>query len=277
MVVRAVAKIDDDGLRYLIGDDRGGLHVLALEEEHEGTTDGKETSSSSSSSSSTSSSGITLSFGISNLRVQRMGVTSCASTLSYLDNGAIFVGSSLGDSQLIRLSSTPIVSDEADNEMNTMEEDHESSSSTTATSSSSSSSSAASTSASTTLAHEPPSTYIEPIEEYQNIGPILDFTLVDAEKQGQAHIVSCSGAFKDGSLRVVRNGIGIEEEAALEMEGIKGMWSLRGQWLDEYDQYLVMTFRKETHVLGIDGATMGEVDIPGFDDTVQTLSCSNTM
>ena len=30
MVVRAVAKIDDDGLRYLIGDDRGGLHVLAL-------------------------------------------------------------------------------------------------------------------------------------------------------------------------------------------------------------------------------------------------------
>ena len=275
MVVRAVAKIDDDGLRYLIGDDRGGLHVLALEEEHEGTTDGRETSSSSSSSSSssTSSSGITLSFGIANLRVQRMGVTSCASTISYLDNGAIFVGSSLGDSQLIRLSSTPIVSDDADNEMNNMEEDNESSNSTTATTSSS----AASTSASTALTHEPPSTYIEPIEEYQNIGPILDFTLVDAEKQGQAHIVACSGAFKDGSLRVVRNGIGIEEEAALEMEGIKGMWSLRGQWLDEYDQYLVMTFRKETHVLGIDGATMGEVDIPGFDDTVQTLSCSNTM
>ena len=61
------------------------------------------------------------------------------------------------------------------------------------------------------------------------------------------------------------------------MEGIKGMWSLRGQWSDEFDQYLVMTFRKETHVLGIDGAEMGEVDIPGMEDNLQTLSCTNTV
>jgi DNA damage-binding protein 1 len=259
MFVRAVAQVD--GTRYLIGDDRGGLHILALEEDNN-TSNGKETStsspSSSSSSSSTSLSDISLSFSnVTDLRVEKMGETSCASAISYLDNGIVFVGSSLGDSQLIRLSSSN--ESEDDNDMVT------------------DSSSSSSGNSSNPVSSDEPPTLIHPIEEFQNIGPILDFTLVDAEKQGQAHIVSCSGAFKDGSLRVVRNGIGIEEEAALEMEGIKGMWSLRGQWSDEFDQYLVMTFRKETHVLGIDGAEMGEVDIPGMEDNLQTLSCTNTV
>ena len=31
----------------------------------------------------------------------------------------------------------------------------------------------------------------------------------------------------DGSLRIVRNGIGVVEQALVELPGIKGMWSLR--------------------------------------------------
>lgn len=42
-----------------------------------------------------------------------------------------------------------------------------------------------------------------------------------------AQIVTCSGAGADGSLRVVRNGIGVVEQALVELPGIKGMWSLR--------------------------------------------------
>lgn len=34
-------------------------------------------------------------------------------------------------------------------------------------------------------------------------------------------MVTCSGAFKDGSLRIVRNGIGINEQAAIELSGVK--------------------------------------------------------
>lgn len=33
----------------------------------------------------------------------------------------------------------------------------------------------------------------------QNIGPIIDFCLVDSEQHGYSHFVSCSGAFKDSS------------------------------------------------------------------------------
>lgn len=32
-------------------------------------------------------------------------------------------------------------------------------------------------------------------------------------------MVTCSGVFQDGSLRVVRNGIGIHEAAAMELPG----------------------------------------------------------
>lgn len=57
--------------------------------------------------------------------------------------------------------------------------------------------------------------YVEVIERYVNLGPIVDFCVVDLERQGQGQVVTCSGAYKDGSLRVVRNGIGINEQVLL--------------------------------------------------------------
>lgn len=33
-------------------------------------------------------------------------------------------------------------------------------------------------------------------------------------------MVACSGAFQDGSLRVVRNGIGVHEAASMELPGV---------------------------------------------------------
>ena len=35
-------------------------------------------------------------------------------------------------------------------------------------------------------------------------------------------IVSCSGHGKDGSLRVIRSGIGINEAASIDLAGVKG-------------------------------------------------------
>lgn len=36
-------------------------------------------------------------------------------------------------------------------------------------------------------------------------------------------LVTCSGAYKEGSLRIIRNGIGIHEHATIDLLGIKGM------------------------------------------------------
>lgn len=38
-----------------------------------------------------------------------------------------------------------------------------------------------------------------------------------------SQLVTCSGAFKEGSLRIIRNGIGIHEHASIDLPGIKGL------------------------------------------------------
>lgn len=35
------------------------------------------------------------------------------------------------------------------------------------------------------------------------------------------------GAYKEGSLRIIRNGIGIHEQASIDLPGIKGIWALK--------------------------------------------------
>lgn len=62
---------------------------------------------------------------------------------------------------------------------------------------------------------DPKGSYVEVLERYVNLGPIVDFCVVDLERQGQGQVVTCSGAYKDGSLRIVRNGIGINEQVLL--------------------------------------------------------------
>lgn len=101
---------------------------------------------------------------------------------------------------------------------------------------------------------------VEILSVHPNIGPIKDMCLVDNDKQGgQRQLVTCSGAYKDGSLRVIRSGIGLQEQASLEVGGIKGLWSLRTNERDAFDKYLVQSFLGETRVLAIENEEMGEV------------------
>ena len=138
-VITSVCRIDADGQRFLLGDLHGNLSVLHLHRSNN---------------------------AVCGLSCERLGVTSIASSLAYLDNGVCFIGSSFGDSQLIRLKS------EADEEGN----------------------------------------YVQLLDTYTNIGPILDMVVVESEREGQSRLVTCSGAYKDGSIRVVRSGIGLQEQ-----------------------------------------------------------------
>lgn len=59
--------------------------------------------------------------------------------------------------------------------------------------------------------------------------------------------MTCSGAYKEGSLRIIRNGIGIHELASLDLPSIKGMWPLRcGPDSNNKDNTLVMSFVEQT-------------------------------
>lgn len=204
-ITKAYGRVDADGSRYLLGDHAGLLDLLVIAHDKE---------------------------KVLSLKTEPLGETSIASTISYLDNACVYVGSSYGDSQLIKLTVQP----------------------------------------------DAKGSYVEVVERYVNLGPIVDFCVVDLERQGQGQVVTCSGAYKDGSLRIIRNGIGINEQASVELQGIKGMWSLRTSIDDAYDTFLVVSFINETRILAMNiEDELEETEIEGFCSQVQTLFCHDAV
>jgi DNA damage-binding protein 1 len=118
--------------------------------------------------------------------------------------------------------------------------------------------------------------YITVMETFTNLGPILDICVVDLERQGQGQMITCSGSFKEGSLRVIRNGIGIQEHACIDLPGIKGMWALKvGIEDNPYDNTLVLAFVGHTRILTLTGEEVEETEIPGLLNDQQTFHCAN--
>lgn len=118
--------------------------------------------------------------------------------------------------------------------------------------------------------------YVVPMETFTNLGPIMDICVVDLERQGQGQIITCSGSFKEGSLRIIRNGIGIQEHACIDLPGIKGMWALKVGIEDSvFENTLVLAFVGHTRILTLTGEEVEETEIPGFLNEQQTFYCGN--
>lgn len=49
-----------------------------------------------------------------------------------------------------------------------------------------------------------------------------------------------------GSLRIIRNGIGIHEQATIDLPGIKGMWALTLTPETGFNDTLVLSFVGQT-------------------------------
>ena len=78
-------------------------------------------------------------------------------------------------------------------------------------------------------------------------------------------------------MRIIRNGIGIQEMASIDLFGIKGVWSLK---LDSapphfYHNVLVLSFVGQTRMLRLSGEEVEEFDIPGFSCDLPTLFAGN--
>ena len=78
--------IDPDGSRFLLGDMAGHLYMLLLESEDR--VDGPV---------------------IKDLKLELLGETTIPESMTYLDNGYVYVGSRLGDSQLVSFSTTYLI------------------------------------------------------------------------------------------------------------------------------------------------------------------------
>ena len=116
--LQAYGQVDEDGSRYLLGDIAGNLYLLVL------THDGHR---------------------VLGLKLQTLGRTSAASTIAYLDNAVVYVGSATGDSQLVRLHPEAVVA-------------------------------------------EQPGNFVEVLDTFTNLGPIIDMCVVDLDRQGQGQV-----------------------------------------------------------------------------------------
>ena len=176
---------------------------------------------------------------------QRIGVTSSPSCLVNLDNGIVFVGSELGNSQIIRLLDPGQQAD-------------------------------AQGTAAETVGGEVVSG-LQVLQEFVNIGPIVDFCVVDMERHGQCRMVACTGAYADGAVSFIQNGISLQEEAVVDVVGMNNVWALHAPE-DPFHSMLVQSFTSETRVMRIEGGEMGEVTesfAPVFDVFSRSIYCAN--
>ncbi|ORY58164.1 mono-functional DNA-alkylating methyl methanesulfonate N-term-domain-containing protein [Pseudomassariella vexata] len=178
---------------------------------------------------------------VTGMHMKKIGSTSRANSLVYIGNNLLFVGSHYGDSQVWRV----------DINNGQME--------------------------------------LVPELPMPNISPVLDFNIMDMGNRegdeqttneyssGQAKIVTGSGVFKDGSLRTVRSGVGLDYIGMLtEMKGIRALFPIRSRGNSKYDT-LIVSLLTETRVFLFDPT--GEIEeVESFKDMNlkdQTLLAQN--
>ncbi|PCH40170.1 hypothetical protein WOLCODRAFT_67201 [Wolfiporia cocos MD-104 SS10] len=248
--VVAWCQIDEEGRRYLIGDAYGRLAMLAFNENN-------------------------------GLVLIPLGETSPATSLTYLASQFVYLGSHLGDAQLLRIHPTPI----ADLHADTLP-------------------------IPSGIATVPPSalsggkgkervdvdmdggkgekagrivaskgSYVEVIESFQNIAPIVDAALVDLDGSGQPQVITCSGGQNTGALKVIRTGADFQEKAAIEsVTDVVGIWTLRSRYEDTIDTHLVASTLRETYVFRLDSAnavTRLDSSANGLHSGLPTLAVKN--
>lgn len=205
---RCWEKVDER--RWLLGDEYGRLYFLMIEVEK----------------------GAVVSW-----KLDLVGTTSQASRLIYLDEGMVFVGSHLGNSQVVRL-----------------QEDG-----------------------------------LEVLQTFDNIAPIIDFNIMDLGRgsrgaganefsSGQARIITASGAWRDGTIRSVRSGVGMEEIGTVgQLSHATDLWALNSKGASEVQDTLLVTFVNETRILKFDSeAAVEELDsFCGLELSQATLFASN--
>ncbi|RKP22502.1 mono-functional DNA-alkylating methyl methanesulfonate N-term-domain-containing protein, partial [Syncephalis pseudoplumigaleata] len=143
---------------------------------------------------------------------------SIPTTVTYLDNRYVYVGSHLGDSQLVHIDSEPGFNGEM----------------------------------------------ISIVESYPNLAPITDMCTVEQGRQIQECVITCSGGYEHGALKIIRNGIGFTQQALLDLPDITGIWSIGSGEHEGWEETMVLSFMNETRILKIDeDEEMAELDVLG--------------
>ncbi|CAE6460238.1 unnamed protein product [Rhizoctonia solani] len=209
-----------DGKHLIIGDSLGRLYLLTMSMEPQFT-----------------------------VACTLLGDTSVPSTLSYLSNNILYVGSLSGPSQLVRISN-----DIASGESNV--------------------------SRGKKKQPDDEATYLEVMAEHnENIAPIWDATLVEIDGSGQPRIAIISGDESGGWLSVVHKGASFRELAILDGLGnLEKVFPLKKYFDADEHSYLVASTTTSTFILSLAKSSvtlLSPSELSGISRSGHTVLTSN--
>ncbi|KAF5360619.1 hypothetical protein D9756_004828 [Leucocoprinus leucothites] len=192
-----------------------------------------------------------------------LGEVSPPTSLTYLTNQIFYVGSHMGDSQLVQL--TPVPSAFVDRSTLPISSDIHTVQSTSFEASASKKGKGRAISPTFDMDVDDETgdpqdsgnivatkgSYVTVLEQFKNIAPIVDACLVDLDG-GQRQIVTCSGGKNSGSLNIVRNGADFQE--IVNIPGVQHalkVWGVRSRLEDSTDAFLLLSFYDSSRLVKI--------------------------
>ncbi|THG98601.1 hypothetical protein EW026_g3605 [Hermanssonia centrifuga] len=121
--------------------------------------------------------------------------------------------------------------------------------------------------------------YVEVLDSYRNLAPILDAVSADTDDSGQPQIVTCSGGANTGSLNIVRTGADFQELAVLrDIHSVMNIWPIRSSFESSTDSHILVSTLQGTLLFRIDGRetfTHLDASLAGFLTDTPTLASAN--
>ncbi|KAJ7288527.1 CPSF A subunit region-domain-containing protein [Mycena rebaudengoi] len=188
-----------------------------------------------------------------------LGEISPPTTLSYITNQILYVGSHAGDSQLVQISATPLSSSDETPTLPIPREIQTVAPGSIAPSWAKGKGKEDALDPVRDCVLDVKGSYVRVIQSFKNIAPILDAALVDTDNSGHQQIVTCSGGQNTGSINVVRNGADFKQLATIAgMPHTVGVFPLRRTSSDDYDSHVLVSTLTDSQIfeLSHSGATM---------------------
>ncbi|QRW20255.1 DNA damage-binding protein [Rhizoctonia solani] len=178
-----------------------------------------------------------------------LGDVSVPSTLSYLSNNILYVGSLSGPSQLVRIFDEIESPEGSVSRGKKKQPDDE-------------------------------TTHLEVIVEHnKNLAPILDATLVEIDGSGQPRIALISGDESGGWLSVVHKGASFRELAILDGLGhLENIFPLKKYFDERTHSYLVASTTTSTYILSLADSSislLSREELSGISRSETTILASN--
>ncbi|KAJ3557088.1 hypothetical protein NM688_g1656 [Phlebia brevispora] len=208
-----------------------------------------------------------------------LGEVSPPTTISYLSNQVLYIGSHMGDPQIVQIHATaqtaidtdtlplpPGMTTVSSKELADESEDVEMEDATDKQDRKG-------------KIVRTKGSFVEVLEKYPNIAPIMDAVLADTDGSGQPQIVTCSGGSSTGSINVVRTGADFQELAVLNgIPNATNVWPIRPHYDSPTHTHVLVSTLRESLLFKLDGrntATQPDPESASFVLSEPTLALAN--